>query len=55
MDYKRCLEIQTPYIEPLIGVYTNWNPLDNCINNFENDAFDLKDPWQLKNILVNNK
>lgn len=27
MDYKRCLEIQKPYIEPLLGVYANWNPL----------------------------
>lgn len=52
MDYKRCLEIQKPYIEPLLGVYTNWNPLQNRSNGFENDAFDHKDPWQLKNILM---
>jgi homospermidine synthase len=27
MDFRRCLEIQRPYLGPLIGVYTDWNPL----------------------------
>ena len=28
MDYRRCLEIQTPYLGPLRGVYTDWTPLE---------------------------
>ena len=27
MDYKRCLEVAFPYIQPLNGYYTDWNPL----------------------------
>ena len=27
MDYRRCLEIQTPYLGPVRGVYTDWTPL----------------------------
>ena len=28
MDFRRCLEVQTPYLGPVIGVYTDWTPLD---------------------------
>ncbi len=24
MDYRRCLEVQTPYLGPVIGAYTDW-------------------------------
>ncbi len=27
MDYKRCLEVQMPYLGPVIGTYTDWTPL----------------------------
>ncbi len=27
MDFRRCLEIQTPYLGTLRGVYTDWTPL----------------------------
>jgi homospermidine synthase len=29
MDYRRCLEVQTPYLGPVRGVYTDWTPLDS--------------------------
>ena len=32
MDYKRCLEIIEPYIDPIRGYYTDWNPLENKRN-----------------------
>ena len=28
MDFRRCLEIQTPYLGPVKGYYTDWTPLD---------------------------
>ena len=28
MDYKRCLEVQRPYLGQVKGVYTDWTPLD---------------------------
>ena len=27
MDFRRCLEIQRPYLGPVIGNYTDWTPL----------------------------
>ena len=27
LDFRRCLEIQTPYLGPVIGAYTDWTPL----------------------------
>jgi len=51
MDYKRCLEIQTPYLGPVRGVYTSWTPLDSVVELFPADL-DRKNPWQFQNILV---
>ena len=28
MDFRRCLEVQRPYLGPVIGFYTDWTPLD---------------------------
>ena len=27
MDFRRCLEVQRPYLGPVIGHYTDWTPL----------------------------
>ena len=27
MDFRRCLEVQLPYLGPVIGTYTDWTPL----------------------------
>ncbi len=27
MDFQRCLEVQLPYLGPVIGTYTDWTPL----------------------------
>ena len=27
MDFRRCLEIQRPYLGPVFGAYTDWTPL----------------------------
>ena len=51
MDYKRCLEIQKPYLGPVKGYYTDWTPLSGRPGFFPEDL-DKKDPWQFKNILV---
>ena len=51
MDFKRCLEVQSPYLGPVIGTYTDWTPLDNRGALFKEDV-DPSDPWQFKNILV---
>ena len=51
LDYRRCLEIQTPYLGPMIGAYTDWTPLQNRPGFFPEDI-DESDPWQFRNILV---
>lgn len=51
MDYKRCLEVQRPYLGPVIGHYTDWTPLKDRPGFFPEDI-DETDPWQFRNILV---
>ncbi len=51
MDYRRCLELQRPYLGPVEGHYTDWNPL-KCRFRLFPDRTDPSDPWQFKNILV---
>lgn len=53
MDFDRCLKIQEPYIAPVAGHYTDWNPLKNRANELVEDGFDFEDPWQFKNIIIN--
>jgi homospermidine synthase len=51
MDFRRCLEIQAPYLGTLHGVYTDWNPLKARLSLFE-EKLDRRDPWQFSNIIV---
>ncbi|MBB4003943.1 homospermidine synthase [Aurantimonas endophytica] len=51
MDYRRCLEVQRPYLGPVKGYYTDWTPLKDRPGLFPEDIDD-KDPWQFRNILV---
>lgn len=51
MDYKRCLEIQRPYLGTVKGYYTDWTPLAGRPEFFPEDL-DQDDPWQFRNILV---
>jgi homospermidine synthase len=51
MDFRRCLEIQRPYLGSVVGVYTDWTPLQSQGRLFVT-AVDRRDPWQFANILV---
>ena len=51
LDFRRCLEIQTPYLGPVVGRYTDWTPLASQIPLFPSDV-DTADPWQFRNVLV---
>jgi homospermidine synthase len=51
MDFRRCLEIQRPYLGPVVGHYTDWTPLKGRGVLFAEDV-DHSDPWQFKNVLV---
>lgn len=51
MDFQRCLEFQLPYLGPVNGFYTDWNPLKDRGGFFAEDL-DHNDPWQFRNVLV---
>ena len=51
MDYRRCLEVQMPYLGPVNGFYTDWNPTKDREKLFPEDV-DYADPWQFRNVLV---
>ncbi|HUZ31288.1 MAG TPA: saccharopine dehydrogenase C-terminal domain-containing protein [Xanthobacteraceae bacterium] len=51
MDFKRCLEVQRPYLGPVIGRYTEWTPVKGR-NGLFPEAIDRDDPWQFSNVLV---
>ena len=51
VDFRRCLEVQMPYLGPVIGVYTDWTPLTDRLSLFP-ERLDTRDPWQFSNIIV---
>ena len=51
VDFRRCLEVQRPYLGPVIGEYTSWTPLDDREVLFPEDI-DHDDPWQFRNVIV---
>ncbi len=51
MDFRRCLEVQMPYLGPVIGTYTDWTPLVGRPGLFP-EEIDRSDPWQFNNVLV---
>ena len=51
LDFRRNLEICTPYLGTLTGEYTDWTPLHERERLFPEDI-DKSDPWQFKNVSV---
>ena len=51
MDFRRCLEIQRPYLGPVVGRYTDWTPIEGR-NGLFPESVDRDDPWQFTNVLV---
>jgi homospermidine synthase len=51
MDFRRCLEVQMPYLQPVIGTYTDWTPLTDRTRLFA-EEIDKDDPWQFSNVMV---
>ncbi len=51
IDFRRCLEITTPYLGTVSGSYTDWTPLDGRPGFFP-ENIDASDPWQFRNVLV---
>ncbi len=51
MDWRRCMEVQRPYLGKVHGMYTDWTPLTGRPGLFPEDL-ETTDPWQFRNVLV---
>ena len=51
IDFARVLDVARPYLGSLVGVYTDWTPLQDRGLIFPEDV-DASDPWQFKNFRV---
>jgi homospermidine synthase len=51
MDHDRILEICRPYLGEVVGVYSDWTPLQDRGVLFPEEV-DHTDPWQFRNIRV---
>ncbi|WP_137176534.1 homospermidine synthase [Roseomonas sp. AR75] len=51
MDHARILEICRPYLGEVVGVYSDWTPLQGRGVLFP-EELDRSDPWQFRNIRV---
>ena len=51
MDFQRVLNIARPYLGDVVGVDSDWTPLEGRERLFTEDL-DRDDPWQFKNIRV---
>jgi homospermidine synthase len=52
VDFRRVLDIATPYLGEVVGAYGDWSPLQDRNVLFPEDI-DEDDPWQFKNFRVN--
>ena len=50
MDFQEVMEVALPYMGEMVGVYTDWTPLEHRGTLFPEDL-DWDDPWQFKNIV----
>lgn len=51
VDFRRVLELASPYLGEQAGVYSDWTPLIERGQPFSEDL-DTSDPWQFKNFRV---
>jgi len=51
LDHERVMRVAEPYLGEMVGVWGDWNPLQERERLFAEDL-DRDDPWQFGNILV---
>lgn len=51
IDHEMVMQIATPYLGEMVGVRSDWTPLQDRGRLFSEDV-DSDDPWQFKNIRV---
>ena len=51
IDHRRCMEVMRPYLGEVVGVYSDWTPLQDRNFPFP-EELDESDPWQFSNVRV---
>jgi homospermidine synthase len=51
IPYQEIMEVATPYLGDVVGIYGDWDPLQDRETLFKEDL-DREDPWQFKNVRV---
>lgn len=51
MDHQLLMDIARPYLGEMLGVYTDWTPIEGRGKLFP-ETFDAEDPWQFENFRV---
>jgi homospermidine synthase len=51
VDFRQILELSRPYLGEVVGVYSDWTPLDGRGRLFP-EELDRSDPWQFMNVRV---
>jgi len=51
MDFERVLQLARPYLGTMIGVWSDWTPVQGRQRLFA-EPVDFEDPWQFSNVLV---
>jgi len=49
LDFEECIAVAAPYLGKLVGVFTDWTPLQGR-GEFFPENLDVDNPWQLQNI-----
>ncbi len=52
MDHDRVLNLMTPYLGDVVGVYTSWTPIQDRARSLFDEDIDASHPWQFSNVLV---
>jgi homospermidine synthase len=52
LPFDEILRIASPYLGPVVGVYSDWTPLAGRSRMFPEPWLDRQDPWQFGNFLV---
>ncbi len=51
IDHARVMTVARPYLGEMVGIYSDWTPLDGR-NVLFPEEIDSSDPWQFKNFRV---
>jgi homospermidine synthase len=51
MDFREVLDVARPYLGEMVGVYSDWTPLEGRGALFH-EELDTDDPWQFSNVRV---